>query len=75
MTIALGMLNARLLTNGTVETWFTINESPQLRPLLAKNLDSAVQDFINTYGLTPAEAAACRVKLERYGCASVPAAV
>ena len=75
MSIVLGTLNARMLTNGTVETWFTPKESTQLRPLLAKNLDTAEQDFIRTYGLTPAEAAAFRAELERAGSASVPAAL
>jgi hypothetical protein len=75
MAIALGMLNARMLTNGTVETWFTVEESTQLRPLLAKNLDTAEQDFIRTYGLTPAQAATFRAELERDGSARVPAAL
>ena len=75
MAIVLGMLNARLLTNGTVETWFTVEGSTQLRPLLARNLDTAEQDFISIYGLTPVETAAFRAKLEHDGSASVPAAL
>jgi hypothetical protein len=75
MAIVLGMLNARLLTNGTVETWFTVEGSTQLRPLLAKNLDTAEQDFIRAYGLTPAQAAAFRAQIEHDGSASVPAAL
>lgn len=77
--IVLGALNARRLANGAVETSLTVRELTgkrvALRPLLAKNLDIAEQDFIHTYGLTPAEAAAFRARIERDGSASVPAAI
>jgi hypothetical protein len=77
--IVFGVLNARLRTNGTVETALTVRElSGQriaLRPLLAKNLDTAEHDFVDTYNLTPTEAAAFRVRIERDGSASVPAAI
>jgi len=75
----LGALNARLEANGTVETSLTVREisgkKVALRPILAKNLDMAEQDFIHTYGLTPAEAAAFRARIERDGSASIPAAI
>jgi hypothetical protein len=73
--IVLGALNAELRANGTVETSFTVGEAVVLRPLLAKNLDTAEQDFIHTYGLTPGEAATFRARIERNGSASVPAAI
>jgi hypothetical protein len=77
--IVLGALNAKLRGNGTVETSLTVTESSgnivPLRPMLAKNLDTAEQDFIRTYGLTPVEAAAFRAQIERDGSASVPAAI
>jgi hypothetical protein len=75
MAIAPGALNARLLPNGNVETYFTPKEGAVMRPLLAKSLDTAEQDFIRTYGLTPAEAAAFRARIEREGCASIPTAL
>jgi hypothetical protein len=75
----LGALNARQLANGRVETSLTVRELTgkrvALRPLLAKNLDTAEQDFLRTYGLTPEEAAAFRARIERDGSASVPAAI
>ncbi len=73
--IVLGALNAELRANGTVETSFTVGEAVIMRPMLAKNLDTAEQDFIRTYGLTPAQAAAFRARIERDGSASVPAAI
>jgi hypothetical protein len=77
--IVLGALNAELRANGTVKTCLTVRELSgkrvALRPLLAKNLATAEQDFIITYGLTPARAAAFRAQIERDGCASVPAAI
>lgn len=77
--IVLGALNARLKVNGKVKTSLTVREisgkKVALRPLLAKNLDTAEQDFIRTYGLTPAEAATFRIQIERDGSASVPAAI
>jgi hypothetical protein len=73
--IVSGALNARRLANGTVETSFTVGEEIVLRPLLAKNLDTAEQDFISTYALSPAEAAAFRARIERDGSASVPAVI
>ncbi len=77
--IVLGALNARLEANGTVETSLTVMEisgkKVALRPMLAKNLDTAEEDFIRTYGLTPAAAAAFRARIERDGSASVPAAI
>ena len=75
MAIVAGALNARLLTNGTVQTCFTPKNGVELQPLLAKNLDTAEQDFIRTYGLTPAEATAFRTRIEREGSASIPAAL
>jgi hypothetical protein len=68
-------LNGRLLPNGNVETRFTPKGGAAMRPMLAKNLDTAEQDFIRTYGLTPAEAAAFRARIEREGGTSVPAAL
>ncbi len=77
--IILGALNARRLANGAVETSLTVREISgkrvALRPMLAKNLNTAEQDFIGTYGLTPAEAAAFRAQIEHEGSASVPAAI
>jgi hypothetical protein len=77
--IVFGALNAHSRANGTVETSLTVRElSGQrvaLRPLLAKNLDTAERDFVRTYNLTPAEAAAFRARIERDGSASVPAAI
>ena len=77
--IVFGALNAHLRANGTVETSLTVRElSGQrvaLRPLLAKSLDTAEQDFVRTYDLTPTEAAAFRARIERDGSASVPAAI
>jgi hypothetical protein len=77
--IVLGALNARLRANGTVETSLTVREISgkrvALRPLLAKNLDTAEEDFVRAYDLTPAEAAAFRARIERDGSASVPAAI
>jgi hypothetical protein len=73
--IVLGALNGELRANGRVETSFTVGEAVVMRPMLAKNLDTAEQDFIRTYGLTPAQAAAFRARIERDGSASVPAAV
>jgi hypothetical protein len=46
-----------------------------LPPWLAKNLDTAEHDFVQTYGLQPLEAADFRRRIERDGCASVPVAV
>jgi hypothetical protein len=69
-------LNAKLIANGKakgmVETSFTVGKTVVMCPKLAKNLDIAEQDFIRTYDLTPAEAAAFRARLERDGSASVP---
>jgi hypothetical protein len=77
--IVLGALNAELQVNGTVKESFSVTEfsgkKVALRPVLAKNLDTAEQDFIRTYGLTPAEAAAFRARIGRDGSASVPAAI
>lgn len=77
--IVLGALNAELRANGTVEESFSVRElsgkKVALRPVLAKNLDTAEQDFIRTYSLTPAEAAAFRARIEHDGSASVPAAI
>lgn len=77
--LVLGALNAKLRANGTVKTSLTVRELSgkriALRPLLAKNLATAEQDFITTYGLTPTQAAALRARIERDGCASVPAAI
>ena len=78
-TIVLGALNAELRANGTVKESLSVRELSgkivALRPVLAKNLDTAKQDFIRIYGLTPAEAAAFRARIERDGSASVPAAI
>jgi hypothetical protein len=57
---------------GMVETSFTVGEAVVTCPLIAKNLDIAEQDFIRSYDLTPAEAAAFRARIERDGSASVP---
>jgi hypothetical protein len=69
-------LNAKVLANGKlkgmVETSFTVGKMVVMCPKLAKNLDIAEQDFIRTYDLTPAEAAAFRARIERDGSASVP---
>lgn len=73
--IVIGSLNARLLPNGTVETSFTPQNGVVLRPMLAKNLDTAEHDFIHAYCLSPAEAAAFRARIERDSSASVPAAL
>jgi len=58
--LVLGALNAKLRANGTVKTSLTVRELSgkriALRPLLAKNLATAEQDFITTYGLTPTQA-------------------
>jgi len=74
MVFVLGALNAWLLPNGTVRTCFTPETGVELRPMLAKNLGTAEQDFVRTYGLTPTEATAFRERIEREGCASLPAA-
>jgi hypothetical protein len=69
-------LNAKLIANGKtkgmVETSFTVGKMVVMCAKLAKNLDIAEQDFIRTYDLTPAEAAAFRARIERDGSASVP---
>jgi hypothetical protein len=70
-----GTLNARLLPNGTVETSFSPKEGVAMRPMLAKNLDTAQWDLVRTYRLTPAEAAAFRARIERQGSASIPTAL
>jgi len=70
-----GYLNASLHSNGTVKTWFSPEPDVELRPLLAKNLDTAEYDFVHTYGLTTTEAIAFRRRIERHGCASTPVAV
>lgn len=70
-----GFLNACLHSNGTVRTWFSPETDVELRPLLAKNLDTAEYDFVHTYGLTTTEAIAFRRRIERDGCASTPVAV
>ena len=75
MAIVTGALNAHLVPNGTVEVSFTPEDGVVLRPMLAKNLDTAEWDFIHTYGLAPGEAAAFRAPIERNGSASVPAAL
>ncbi|MGD0778517.1 MAG: hypothetical protein ABSC05_37530 [Candidatus Solibacter sp.] len=75
MVIVKGMLTAQLGSDGTVKTWLTAANGAELRPLLAKNLDTAEQDFVRTYGLTPEEAAAFRGRIEHEGSASVPAAL
>lgn len=75
MAFVLGALNAWLLPNGTIRTCFAPETGVELRPMLAKNLCTAEQDFVRTYGLTPAEAAAFRERIEREGYASVPAAL
>jgi hypothetical protein len=75
MAIVVGALNADLLPNGTVEVRFTPGNGAALRPMLAKNLDTAEWDFVRTYGLAPAEAAAFRARIERNGSASLPAAL
>jgi len=75
MALVDGSLNAALPPHGNVKTWFAPEPGVELRPLLAKNLDTAEQDFINTYGLTPTEAAAFRGRIEREGTASILAAV
>ena len=75
MAIVAGTLNARLLRNGTVELCFTPRNGAVLRPMLAKNLNTAEWDFVHTHGLAPAEAAAFRARIERDVSASVPAAL
>jgi|HubBroStandDraft_5_1064220.scaffolds.fasta_scaffold1288853_1 hypothetical protein len=70
-----GFLNASLHSNGTVKTWFSPETDVELRPLLAKNLDTAEYDFVRTYGLTSTEATAFRRRIERDGCASTAVAV
>jgi hypothetical protein len=70
-----GFLNASLHSNGTVKTWFSPETNVELRPLLAKNLDTAEYDFVHTYGLTSTEATTFRRRVERDGCASTPVAV
>jgi hypothetical protein len=71
----IGSLNAQLLPNGTVRTCLTVGDGAELRPMLAKNLDTAECDFTRSYGLSPAEAAAFRERIEREGSASIPAAL
>ncbi len=73
MAFVLGTLNAWLLPNGTVRTCFAPETGVELRPMLAKNLGRAEQDFIRPYRLSPAEATAFRERIEREGCASLPA--
>jgi hypothetical protein len=74
-----GALNAKLRANGTVKTFLTVRDLSgrrvALRPLLAKNLATAERDFIITYGLTPAQAASFRARIERNGRACVRAAI
>jgi len=75
MAIVAGALNARLLPNGTVETSFTPKEGVVLRPMLAKNLDTAEQDFVNHYHLKPIDTSAFCARIRRDGTASVPVAL
>jgi hypothetical protein len=70
-----GFLNASLHSNGTVKTRFSPETDVELRPLLAKNLDTAEYDFVHTCGLTSTEASAFRRRIERDGCASTPVVV
>ena len=71
MAFVPGFLNASLFSNGTVKTWFSPALDAELRPLLAKNLDTAEHDFIHSYGLTPLEASYFRRRIECDGSASV----
>lgn len=75
MAFVTGLLNASLLSNGNVKTWFSPERDVELRLLLAKNPDTAEHDFIHTYGLTPLHASAFRHLIERDGCASIPVAL
>ena len=75
MSVTQGFLHAALAANGTVRTWFATESAKELRPLLTKNMDTAEEDFIRSYGLTPYEAAAFRELIERHGSASVPVAL
>jgi len=72
---AMGSLNAELLPNGTVKTCFTVGTEVRLRPMLAKNLDTAEYDFVHSYGMSPSQAGAFRKRIEREGSASTPAAL
>jgi hypothetical protein len=67
-----GRLLATLHTNGTVQMTFAPNMGGgNMSPLLAKNLDCAEEDFVRTFGLTLAKAAALRAELEQRKTADV----
>ena len=74
IAVTTGVLTARLLSNGTVITSFTPDGSTTaMRPMRAKNIDTAEWDFTHTYGLTPEMAATLRSRIQRDGTASFPA--
>jgi hypothetical protein len=60
-----GQLITDLLPNGTVRTVFLQHVGGGYeRPLMAKNLDLAEKELINTLGLTSEKAAELRAQLE-----------
>jgi hypothetical protein len=75
MVLVFGTLKASLLPNGNVKTALFTDKGDEIRPLLAKNMDTAEQDFVRHYGMSPAEAAAFRVRIECDGSATVSAAL
>jgi hypothetical protein len=75
MAIVDGWLNASLLQDGTIKVCFSTEPGDELCPKREKNLDTAEQDFITTYKLTPAKAAEFRALIKREGSASIPTAI
>lgn len=75
MTVVLRKLCAELVGKNHVRVWIDHQDGTELRQLLERNLDTAEQEFIRTYGLTPSEAAIFRARIERDGSACVPTAL
>jgi len=71
-----GQINVGLLADGSVSTaFFASNAGGNSRPLTAKNLDIAEQDWVTTFGLTPKAAAALRAELEQKKTASAETSI
>jgi hypothetical protein len=66
-----GTLQVSTLPDGEVETIFSAsNALGDSQPIRAKNLDIAEEDWVTTFGLTPATAARLRAELQQNETAS-----